>query len=101
MHLDFHFIVTKNGVPAAEDPDCMNAIQMYYSSLPLPFILTVGLNCTKKRTLYTAACCIYVVTPCFVYIPVVLVCVVIWVMITFKFNGFSLTLTNPFSLLKF
>lgn len=67
------------------DPDCMKVIHMYYSSLPLPFILTVGWNCMKKTNVHTgwaAACLTYVVFPCFVFIPMLVERVVILMMIT-------------------
>lgn len=61
MYLTFYFTVTKNDVLAAEgsgkkDPDCMKVIHMYYSSLPLPFILTVGVH-TGREAAAALLCC--------------------------------------------
>lgn len=50
-----NFTVTKNDALAAEegggeDPDCMKVIHMYYSSLPLPFILRAGWSCIQWKS---------------------------------------------------
>lgn len=46
------------------DPDCMKVIHMYYSSLPLLFILTVGWKCMRNGLQWVSSCllhlwCIY------------------------------------------
>lgn len=51
--LALNFIVTKNYFLAAVEkrgPYCMKVIDMYYSSLPLPFIPTVGWSCIQWKS---------------------------------------------------